>query len=178
MKQIFTFLLFSFALINSYATTPTNPSTNLTSGTIEGNSITFAWTRGNGANRLIIARKDNPVTALPVNGTDHIANNSFGLGNEISTGQFVVYKGSGNGFNLIGLLPNSTYHIALFEFNGSGFTTEYLTAAFLSGKLMNQQTMKNQTIVTVDISNLNAGIYMVQLVADNNISRMKFMKTN
>jgi hypothetical protein len=38
--------------------------------------------------------------------------------------------------------------------------------------------MKNQTIVTVDISKLNAGIYIVQLVADNNISRMKFMKTN
>jgi hypothetical protein len=132
MKQIFTFLLFSFALINSYATTTTNPSTNLTSGTIEGNSITFAWTSGNGANRLIIARKDNPVTALPVNGTDYIANNIFGLGNEISTGQFVVYNGGRSSFNLSGLIPNSTYPIAIFEFTGSGFTIEYLTAAFLS----------------------------------------------
>ena len=133
MKWIFTFLYSLVVLLNSNATTPTTPSTNLISSNVEGNSITFSWTNGNGASRLVIARPGSPVTAMPVNGIDYIANNTFGLGNEISTGQFVVYKGAGSNFGMTGLIPNTTYHIAVFEFNGTGFSTEYLTAAFLAG---------------------------------------------
>jgi hypothetical protein len=65
LKQLFTFIISCFTLLSSYAAAPTNPSTNLTVSFIEGNAMTINWTIGNGAYRIIIARKDNPVTAFP-----------------------------------------------------------------------------------------------------------------
>ena len=32
-----------------------------------------------------------------------------------------------------GLKPNTAYHFAVFEYNGTGATTEYLTSTFLTG---------------------------------------------
>jgi len=175
MKRIFTLFISAFSLLSIYAATPTNPSTNLTSFNIEGNSISFGWTSGNGANRLIIARQGSAVTALPVNGTDYIANNTFGLGNEISTGQFVVYKGAGTTFGLSGLIPNTTYHIAVFEFNGSGFSTEYLTAAFLSGSRATLSAPTTQ-VSNFTISNVTGNSLRLNYTAGNGSSRLILAK--
>ena len=54
------------------------------------------------------------------------------------SGNYVVYSGSGNSVNLTGLLPETTYHFAVFEFNGSAGTENYLTASPATGS---QQTM-------------------------------------
>lgn len=175
MKQVFTLILILVFINSSFGTTPTTPSTNLNSSNIEGNSITFSWTNGNGANRLIIARKDNPVTALPVNGIDYIANSTFGLGNEISTGQFVVFKGPGNSFTLSGLIPATTYHIAIFEFNGSGFSTEYLTAAFLSGS-RTTLTAPTTQVSNFTVSNVTGNSLRLNYTAGNGSSRLILAK--
>ncbi|HYF32154.1 MAG TPA: T9SS type A sorting domain-containing protein [Chitinophagaceae bacterium] len=176
---IFSFLQTSslFATPGTSYVVPTNPSTNLTFGSIEGNSLSFSWTPGNGANRIVIARKDNPVTAIPVNGTDYFANGTFGSGNEISTGQFVVYKGNGSTFGMTGLIPNSTYHIAIFEFNGSGFSTEYLTAAFLSGS---RATLSVPTIQVsnITISQVTGNSMRLNFTPGNGASRLILAKAN
>lgn len=175
MKQIFTFILSGIAFLGSYGITPTTPSSNLSSSNVEGNSISFSWTSGNGANRLIIARIGNPVTALPVNGTDYIANNTFGLGNEISAGQFVVYKGAGTSFGLVGLIPNTTYHLAIFEFNGTGFSTEYLTAAFLSGSRATL-TAPTAQVSNVTINNVTGNSLRLNYSVGNGSSRLILAK--
>jgi hypothetical protein len=129
--SLFVFLLLFSSIARAAA--PTTASTNLTYSSIEGNSMTLGWTIGNGAKRIIIGRKDSPVTAVPANGVDYIANATFGLGNEVSAGQFVLYDNTGSLSAITGLLPGSTYYFAVFEYNGSGFTTEYLLAPFLAG---------------------------------------------
>lgn len=175
MKRIFTLLVSLTALLKSFAITPTTPSTNLTSTGVEGNSITFSWTFGNGANRLIIARLGSPVTALPVNGIDYIANNTFGLGNEISTGQFVVYKGSNSSFGLNGLIPSSTYYIAIFEFNGTGFSTEYLTAAYLSGSCSTLSAPAAQ-VSSFTITNITGNSMKLNFTPGSGSSRLVLAK--
>ncbi len=115
------------------AAAPTTAATNLSFSSIEGNSMGLSWSSGNGARRIIIARQGAPVTAIPANGIDYIANSTFGLGNELGTGEFVIYNGSGSIGSLNGLNPGTTYYISIFEYNGSGFSTEYLTSSTLSG---------------------------------------------
>lgn len=42
-------------------------------------------------------------------------------------GNYVVYAGSGNSVTVTNLQPSTTYHFAVFEFNGSNAGTNYLT---------------------------------------------------
>jgi hypothetical protein len=115
------------------AQAPTTPSSNLSFSNIDGDRFIARFTRGNGQNRIIIA-SESPVTALPVNGADYLAGN-FGLGNEISPGQFVVYKGTADATWLYGFNHSTTYYLKIFEYNGSNFTTEYLTDQILEGSI-------------------------------------------
>jgi hypothetical protein len=91
------------------AQAPTTPSSNLSFSNIDGDRFIARFTRGNGQNRIIIA-SESPVTALPVNGADYLAGN-FGLGNEISPGQFVVYKGTADATWLYGFNHSTTYYL-------------------------------------------------------------------
>jgi len=116
------------------AQTPTEPSSNLHFTNIDGHSFSVNYTRGNGSSRLVIARKGGPVTSIPQNGKDYNHNLVFGRGDELNDGEFVVYDGTIAGFGLLGLAPNTEYHFAVFDYNGNGFGTQYLTQTFLNGQ--------------------------------------------
>ena len=45
----------------------------------------------------------------------------------VVVGNYVVYAGSGNSVTVTNLQPSTTYHFAVFEFNGSNAGTNYLT---------------------------------------------------
>lgn len=107
---------------------PTTQATNVTFSSIDGDRMAVQWVKGNGANRIVIARKDGAVTATPQNGINYNAGAAFGAGNEIAPGEFIVFNGSGNSFTLTGLTANNTYHVAVFEYNGAGVTIEYLVS--------------------------------------------------
>jgi Secretion system C-terminal sorting domain len=113
---------------------PTTPSTNLTFPGNDGDRIGLQWSAGNGAKRIVIAKKSSAVTATPVNGNDYNASGAFGAGNEIAPGEFVVYDGSGTAFNTTNLSANTTYYFAIFEYNGAGTTTEYLLTSLTGSK--------------------------------------------
>lgn len=93
---------------------------------IDGNKFSFKWTNGDGANRIVVARKGSAVSFIPVNGQDYNANNSFSNGVDLGSGQYVVYKGSSNNVELTNLELSTTYHFAVFEYNGSAATSRYL----------------------------------------------------
>ncbi|MET0645622.1 MAG: DNA/RNA non-specific endonuclease [Pyrinomonadaceae bacterium] len=48
-------------------------------------------------------------------------------------GNFVVFAGSGNSVTVTNLQPSTTYHFAVFEFNGSNAGTNYLTTSPATG---------------------------------------------
>ncbi len=125
-------------VLSSYAGTPfappTTPATALTATGTDGDKISLGWTNGNGQRRIVIARKDGAVTALPQNGVNYNASAAYGAGNEIQTGQFVVYNGTANTITVTGLQAATAYHFAVFEYNGTGSAIEYLsTPAMVSG---------------------------------------------
>lgn len=136
MKKIFTLIgaaLLAFAIL---AAPPTVPSSNLQYTSNEGSQLSFRFTAGNGASRIIVMKAGSPVTGLPVNGTDYIANSAFGTAAAAFTAadEYVVYKGSNTSVTVSNLLPNTIYHIAIYEFNGTGVNTEFLLIPLTGSK--------------------------------------------
>lgn len=97
-----------------------------------GNSITLSWTAGNGTGRILLVNLGStvPSNAFPVDGIQYLADSVFGYGdNPGNDSTFVVYAGNGNSVTVTGLNASSTYHFALFEYNGAnGWSENYATS--------------------------------------------------
>lgn len=132
------------------------------------------FTKGDGAGRIIVVRKAAPVQFVPVNGAAYTANNNFGIGSPVGDGEYVVYNGTGNAVSVYDLLPNTLYYVAVYEYNGSGTTTEYLATA-LAG---NHATATPPTVAASNIvySNLSGNSVRVGLTAGNGFGRIVLMK--
>lgn len=115
------------------ATTPTVASANPVFQFTQGNYFRVTWSSGNGARRIVVLRAGAPVTGVPVDGVDYNSNSTFGLGDQLDPGEYVIYDNSGTFLDVFGLAPNTTYHIAIFEYNGTATNTYYLTSSFLAG---------------------------------------------
>lgn len=123
-------------------TEPTSQASNLTFSAIGSSSMTLNWTNGDGASRIVLAKAGSAVNSNPVDGISYTSNMAFGSGSQIGTGNYVVYSGSGNSVTVTGLTTNTSYHYAVYEFNGTGGTENYLTATAATGS----QHTKNPTI--------------------------------
>ncbi|MFZ5971469.1 MAG: BspA family leucine-rich repeat surface protein [Bacteroidota bacterium] len=125
------------ALTGSFTTggAPTQAATNFGVGLIEGNRFRVNWTRGNGSQVLVVASLSPTFNGAgtPADGTDYTASATFGSGNLVGTGNFVVYEGTGTTVTITGLVHSTTYYIRIFEFNGTGTGTVYNTTDVLSG---------------------------------------------
>jgi len=110
------------------ASQPTVQASDITFDLVNAIDIDLSWTSGNGANRLVICREGSAPNAVPVDGTAYTADAEFsGSGSSLGGGK-VVYIGSDNTFSLFGLTPSTSYHIQIFEFNGTDTTINYLTS--------------------------------------------------
>ena len=114
------------------ATTPTAASTSPAFSGVEGNKLTLQWTNGNGEKRIVVVRQGSAVAFTPAAATSYTANATFGAGTDLGSGQYVVYNSSGNAVEITNLLPATTYHFAVFEYNGTGTTLRYLTSSVLT----------------------------------------------
>ncbi len=112
---------------------PSIQATVFTSSAITNTTMTIGWTRGNGDSVLVVARAGSAVNDIPVGGTSYTANNAFGSGTEIGTGNYVVYSGTGTSTNITNLTSGTTYHYAVYEYNDTSYC--YNTPA-LTGNTM------------------------------------------
>jgi gliding motility-associated-like protein len=117
------------ALTGSFTTAgaPTVGSTVFSASGSEGASFSVSFTRGNGVNRLVVAREGAPVIFTPADGVDYNVSSTFGAGDNLGNNTFAIADGNVSGASLTGLTPATTYHIAVFEYNGSATNTFYLT---------------------------------------------------
>ena len=132
MKPIYTFILCLLGM-QSFATAPTVPASNLSFNQIDGGFFNIGWTAGNGTRRIIVAKAGSAITFRPQNGIDYTENTSFGSGQQVAPGEYVVYDNAFTSFFLTNLQPGTQYFFAVFEYNGTGAATEYLTSSFLAG---------------------------------------------
>lgn len=106
---------------------PTTQASNLTVDSYDNTSISLSWTNGDGDYRIVLAKQGSPVDGEPTDGTTYSANAAFGSGDQIGTGNYVVYSGNGNSVTVTGLVPGTTYYFKVFEYNCTGGNEDYLT---------------------------------------------------
>ena len=112
----------SFCFINCVTdcTQPTLQASNVNATNIQDNQLRLNWTRGNGNGVLVLARKNSAVNSNPMQGITYNANASFGSGDEVGNGNFVVYKGTGNNVTITGLTAGTNYHFSVYEYRTIG----------------------------------------------------------
>ncbi|MDI6804735.1 MAG: T9SS type A sorting domain-containing protein [Bacteroidota bacterium] len=126
------------------ATEPTVQS-SITFGTVTDVSIVADFAGGNGARRILVARSGSGVNWEPVDGNAITGvNSNFASATDQGNGNKVVYDGTGTTVTMTGLTQNTTYHVAVYEYNvGTGNTQNYLIT--LPG-IGNQTTLAVATI--------------------------------
>jgi hypothetical protein len=140
----------SLEMTSPFVMPPTTNASNLQYENIGRTTMEISWTNGNGANRIVVLKAGSAVDAAPVNGTAYTANTVFGNGDQIGTGNYVVYNGNDNpgSVTVTGLTAGTTYHVEVFEYDGAtteesyrkpgltgsqATTTDYLTVPVSSG---------------------------------------------
>ena len=111
---------------------PIVAATNVTFSNIQGNQITLSCTAGDGISRMLVAKQGSAVDAWPVDFTGYTVNTSFGNGSNLGNGNFVVGSTIYSSFTVSNLQPNTTYHFAVVEFNGTGTNTYYQDQAIVA----------------------------------------------
>ena len=101
----------------TYGERPTVQVSNARFQQVGATSMNVKFNRGSGSARLVIAKKDGPVDAIPTDQTTYTANASFEDGQQLGSGNYVVYNGTGEEFQLTNLDPASTYHFAYYEYS-------------------------------------------------------------
>lgn len=163
---------FSFTVPNEPTTRPTAPAISYR----EGKSFRLSWTNGNGAMRIIVAKKGSAVTAKPVDKDTYTANERFTLGQEIATGEYVVGITDKTYIDLKDLELNTTYHFAVFEYNiGSDGKPDYLTSSFLAHNGSTIATPTVQGTIT-GITGIQATQATFSFTAGNGDYRLLVMK--
>jgi endonuclease I len=89
-------------------------------------SANISWTKGDGSHSLVIINTVNSFTT-PVNGTTYAANPVY------TSGEKIVYAGTGNNFSVSGLVNTTTYFVRIYNFNTCTTPVTYVTTAPLSG---------------------------------------------
>lgn len=116
------------------AVQPTTPASAVTFTNVTSSAFTVNFTSGNGTNRLVLIKAASAINAIPVDGVTYMVSSAFGNGMEIGSGNYTVYSGTGNSVNVTGLTPASAYHIAVFEFNGTAGTENYVTTSAIGNR--------------------------------------------
>ncbi len=167
---MFTLLLLLITLYTT-AAPPTTPSGNLQFFTVDGTFFNLGWSGGDGQRRLMVIKASSAPTFIPQNGVDYEHNTEFGKGQMVAPGEYIVYDHFSFSFWLTGLQPSTQYFIRMFEYNGSGTTTEYLTASYLSGSGWTSKTPTTQ-VSAVTFSNITTNSVNIAWASGNGQRRL------
>jgi len=130
--------------VKSLASEPGTAASSVSFSNVGTTSLTTSWTSGSGANRIVVMRSGSAVSWTPTDGTNYTANTNFTSAADQGSGNKVVYNGSGTNQIVTGLSPDTTYHVKVFEFNGSGGSENYRADGAPSG---NQTTSASEPTV-------------------------------
>lgn len=133
---------------------PSVQASNISFSSVTDNSLTISWTSGNGAGRLVLIKSGGAVNASPTNSNTYEADTYFTAGDQLGTGNYAIYNSTGNSVSIDGLDADTTYHIAIIEYNGAAGSETYGTAATASqATLWSSRAFGNNLQVWINPSN-------------------------
>ena len=132
----------NFSTINTPVAPPIPKACDITFSNIKNDKMDISWTSGGGDRRLILVKEGSSIDSNPTDGQDYNVSSTFEGGDEIGTGNYACYDGTGNSFTLSGLSGNTTYYVQVFEYSGSGSNIVYQTTDTTNNP-NNQLTLKD-----------------------------------
>ncbi|CAN5775199.1 hypothetical protein BH11BAC4_BH11BAC4_19970 [soil metagenome] len=113
----------STALTGSKATlaAPSFPPVSVALLDINPKSMKLSWKQDllTGSGRIVLVKAGGDVDVNPVDLANYRADSAAGKGSRIGNGNYVVYQGYGNSVTIDNMQPNTTYYVAIFEYNGT-----------------------------------------------------------
>jgi hypothetical protein len=88
--------------------------------------LVVSWLRGTGDGVIVLMKLGLAVDTDPVDGTTYAFDPVFGDGDQLGTGNYVIYVGTGTEQTVTGISPDTTYHVVVYEYTGSGPGIEYI----------------------------------------------------
>jgi len=110
---------------------PNTHASSVSVSSVDETTATISWTNGNGPRRVVVLREGSAINTNPADDATYTGNTVFGAGDEIGTGNFVVYGGTGSTVNITGLNPGSHYFAEIFEYDCGTGAERYLTTGTL-----------------------------------------------
>jgi len=113
------------------ATEPTNPSV-ITVDSLTGTTATLSFSSGNGTRRVVALRQGPSVTWQPADGMaiSGVSQN-YSAATDQGDSTKIVCDGEDTTLTVTGLTSNTTYAVAVFEYNvATGNSQNYLTTSF------------------------------------------------
>jgi hypothetical protein len=95
---------------------PAEQASKLSTQSDGAGGMDIKFTRGTGSDVVVLMKAGSAVDADPVNATAYTGNESFGLGDEIGSGNYVMFVGDADSVHVTGLTGGVTYHVAVYEF--------------------------------------------------------------
>lgn len=137
----------------SGCSSPSIQASNISFSSVSANSMTVSWTNGNGSNRIVVAKLNSAIGGSPVAGSSYSANANFGFGDQIATGEYVVYNGSGSSVSVSGLNAGVNYYFRVYEYSCSSLQYNTSTSGGNSG---NQTTLSSCNLPGTPVINVSS----------------------
>ena len=167
-----------FRYLGSHCTISTQ-ATGVTFGATAHTSIVVNWTKGAGFQSLVVVKEGSEVDALPVFGTDYTtATTAFSDGEAtLDTDNVVVYSGDMETVTVTGLTQATTYYVAVYAYNATGFCYNITASPARSSKRTTTPNDEDSDITrvggeTADIAYV--GLQDVSLTTANSASLFTF----
>ncbi len=166
-------LMGSQSTIAAY-TTPTTSASNVNFTRVGINSMMVKWTKGNGSSRLLVGHLATAVTGVPKDSSTYFGHSNFGDGNNLGALNYVLYDGAGDSVMVTGLTKNTTYHFAVYEYNGLDQFTKYKTSSPANGNqiTLNPATAPTTPASALTFSNLDTNSVTVNWTSGNAANRI------
>jgi len=95
---------------------------------ITADTLYVNFTGGNGANRIVVVNTSGAISFSPVDGVSYSgANLALASAFNLGGGDKLVYQGNATSAKITGFPMGVTLNVAVFDYNGSGSTTNYKT---------------------------------------------------
>jgi endonuclease I len=112
---------------------PTISASNLTITNVSNTSVTLDWKSGNGNRRIVVVKAAAPVSSFPTDTFHYGANSNLTLAPQLSTGNYIVYNGTGSSVTITNMIQNTAYQYAVIEYNGWYTMANYQSSGILTG---------------------------------------------
>ncbi|OUS03491.1 hypothetical protein A9Q86_00840 [Flavobacteriales bacterium 33_180_T64] len=136
-------------------TTPENVS-NLTAN-YTNNSIDLQWALSTCYDEiLVVGKENNAVTAIPSgDGNSYLGDTNFGNGTEISSNEYILFKGIDNTVNISNITFGSTYHFEVFTRKGTTWSSGTSTSITINYCTVTGDIGFETSITLVDFGDIN-----------------------